>query len=149
MTITSTKSWKHYMLICRALEYNDIPYVRNDDKLCIKCTISGKEYEQKFLFSVDSSKMLINLFSPLPLCVSDEQAGDIALALCMINNKLSHGSFYLDMDDHLLYFRMTTSFYETNLNGMIFEYMLSASADTIDEYVSVLSKSVSCNCEIR
>ena len=38
------------------------------------------------------------------------------------------------MDDRLLYFRMTTSFYETDLNGMLFEYMLSAAADTIEEY---------------
>ncbi len=140
MTITSTKSWKHYMLICRTLEYNDIPFERDDTALCVRCRINGNDRDQTFLFSVNPSKMLINLLSPFPLTISREQAPDAALALCMINNELTHGNFYLDMDDQLLYYKMTNSFYETNLNGMLFEYMLSVSADIIDQYYPMLKK---------
>lgn len=140
MTITSTKAWKHYMLICRSLEYNDIPYLRDDNSLCVRCRISGRDNEMQFLFSVDPSKMLINLYSPLDISVSAKSSAEAALALCIINNRLSHGCFYLDVDDKLLYFRMTTSFYETDLNGMLFEYMLSAAADTIEEYSSEIQK---------
>ena len=118
MTITSTKAWKHYMLICRSLEYNDIPYIKDDNTLCVRCRICGRDGDLQFLYSEKKKKM----------------PADAALAVCLINNRLSNGCFYLDMDDRLLYFRMTTSFYETDLNGMLFEYMLSAAADTIEEY---------------
>ena len=134
MTITSTKAWKHYMLICRSLEYNDIPYIKDDNTLCVRCRICGRDGDLQFLYSVDPSKMLINLYSPLNISFDTKNSADAALAVCLINNRLSNGFFYLDMDDRLLYFRMTTSFYETDLNGMLFEYMLSAAADTIEEY---------------
>ncbi len=134
MTLTSTKSWKHYMLICRTLEYNDIHHVRDDKSLCVRCRISGKDFEQHLLFQVDPTKMLVSLYCALPLAFVKEQTADLALAVCMANNGLPDGSFCIDPQDRLLYFKMTNSFYETNLNGMLFEYMLSSAADLIDEY---------------
>lgn len=140
MTITSTKSWKHYMLICHILSSNDIPFIRNDTALSIRCSISSRDGDMLFFFSVDPSKMLINLYSPLNFRIKEEDRGEIALGLCMINNKLSHGCFYLDTEDNIIYFRMTTSFYETNLNEMLFEYMLSSAADSVEEFSDVIKK---------
>ena len=84
--------------------------------------------------------MLITLYSPLPLKTEKDRIADTALAVCMINHRLKEGSFCLDLAEGLIYFKMTNSFYETKINDMLFEYMLSAAADTIDEYYPKIKK---------
>ncbi len=140
MTLTSTKSWKHYMLLCRTLERNDISFRRSDRGLNVRCSISGQGRELVFLFVIDPEKMLVSLYSPVLDIDRGKKPGDIALQICMINNSLSNGSFCIDRDCSSIYFKMTTSFYETNLSGEIFEYMLSQAADTVEEYHQAISK---------
>ncbi len=134
MTITTTKSWKNYMSLCRTLERNDIRYNREDEKLCVMCRVGGNEIELSFRITINPSKMLITLYSPLPIELCNENAADMALAVCMINSTIEDGLFCMDIKNNLLYFKMTSSFYETQINDTIFEYMLSASADIVDEY---------------
>lgn len=140
MTITTTKSWKNYMTLCRTLDRNDIEYEREDDNLCVKCNVSGRDIELSFWFTINPSKMLITLYSPVPIKLIKDKTADMALAICMINNALEDGSFCLDICDELIYFKMTSSFYETKVNDSMFEYMLSTAADIIDEYYPRLKK---------
>ncbi len=140
MTITTTKSWKNYMTLCRTLERNYIEYKREDENLCVRCSVGGKDIELSFWFTINPSKMLITLYSPLPIELKRDKTSDMALAICMINSTLEDGSFYIDFKDELIYYKMTSSFYETQINDTIFEYMLSASADIIDEYYPKLKK---------
>lgn len=134
MLYTTTKSWKNYLTLCRTLERNEIEFEKEDKELSVKCSIIGKDIRQSYGFSIDASKMLITLYSPLPVTVEGEQMADMALAVCMINHGLKDGSFCLDVSEGLLYFKMTSSFYETKISDTLFEYMLSAAADAIDEY---------------
>ena len=140
MTITSTKSWKNYIMLCNTLERNDISFESNDKELCVKCGISGRDIEQNFLFSINPSKMLITLFSPIPVNISEGNTTDIAIAVCIINNKLPDGCFCIDTNEGFIYFKMTTSFYESNVSERVFEYMLSSAADSIDEYYPKIQK---------
>ncbi len=138
MTLTSTKSWKHYMLLCRTLERNDIQFIRNDKKLSVKCSIAGERRELNFLFVTDPEKMLMTLYSPVAAAKGNTDAGSAAMKICSINNTLSNGCFCIDEDDGIIYFRVVISFYETNLSPEIFEYMLSLAADTVEENYPLL-----------
>ncbi|MBR2176010.1 MAG: hypothetical protein IJ861_03575 [Clostridia bacterium] len=140
MTLTTTKSWKNYITLCNALKRNDIDYEKDDKHLCIKCSVSGRDIEQNFLFEINPSKMLITLFSPVPLTFGKEKTADMSLAVCMINNSIADGSFCIDIKDRLLYFKMTASFYESTVNDTVFEYMLSTAANTVDEYYPKLHR---------
>lgn len=140
MTITTTKSWKNYITLCNVLDRNDIEYERDDKDMCVKCTVSGEETELNFLFAIDPSKMLITVFSPISVKLPKEKIADMALAVCMINHNLADGSFCIDIKDGFLYYKITSSFYESNLNETVFEYMLSAAANTVDEYYPKLSR---------
>ncbi len=134
MTLTTTKSWKNYITLCRMLEKNDIPFESDDSSLSVQCRVSGREAEIGFLLRIDPSKMLISLYSPLCVHISGDRLPDIALGIAMINSTLDDGVFCLDKKLQQLYFRMTTSFYESNISGTLFEYMLCYAADAIDEY---------------
>ena len=140
MTITGTKAWQSYTSLCKMLERNDIDFEKNDKSLCVKCSVSGKDAEMNFLFTVDASKMLITLYSIVPVQVDKDRAGDMALALCVINNGLSDGAFSLDTENMLVYYKMTSSFYNSKVSASVYEYMLSAAADVMDEYFIKIKK---------
>ena len=94
----------------------------------------------QLFFSIDASKMLVTLYSPLFRHVPSECTTDAALALCMVNNRLPDGELCFDINDRLIYFKMTASFYNAGLSESVFEYMLSVAADTIDAYRHGLEK---------
>lgn len=132
--MTSTKSWQSYETLCGVMERNDIYYEKDDQHLCVKCSVSGQDIQLNFAFVINPSKMLITLFSPMPIQVRKEKSADIALAVCMINNSLSDGNFCFDVNDGTVFFKMTSSFCDTNVSEELFEYMLSVAADTMDDY---------------
>lgn len=140
MTITTTKSWKNYITLCNVLERNDIGYERDDKDLCVKCNVIGNNTEMNMLFAINPSKMLITLFCPISIKAEKEKMADMALAVCMVNNTLADGSFCLDTRDGLMYYKVTSSFYESNVNETVFEYMLSTAVNTVDEYYEKFDK---------
>ena len=131
---------KCYETLCRTLEKNDIRYKCDSKSLCVRCSISGRDIEQHYAFSIDPSKMLITLYCEVPVRISREAICDIAFALCMINNAIPDGSFCIDLNEAILYFKMTVSFFSSAVSDQIYLYMLSAAADTIDRYYPGLSR---------
>ncbi len=140
MTITGTKAWQSYTALCKMLERNEIDFERDDKNMYARCTVSGKDTDMNFLFTVDASKMLITLYSIIPIQVEKDKASDMALALCVINNGLSDGAFSLDTSNMLVYYKMTSSFYNSKVNPSVFEYMLSEAADVMEEYFIKIKK---------
>ncbi len=136
MTVTAAKSKKAYQTLCRVLERNDILHECDEKNLCVKCCVSGKETELKLIFVIEPPKMLISLYAPMNIIASWENASDLAFALCVINDSLSDGHFCFDAKGMGVYFKMTSSFYNSFINDSIFEYMLSVAAEKTDEYYS-------------
>lgn len=125
-------------------EKNDIPFECCNEKMSVRCSVNGKDFEQNFYLQIEPSKMLISLYSPIPLVISDGKVPDIALGIALINNRLENGCFCLDTKENRLYFRLTTSFYESVISSSLFEYILSFSADMIDEYYPKLVQLAGC-----
>lgn len=140
IAMTSTKSWQSYETLCNVLERNDIDYERNDENLCVKCSVSGKDIQLNFLFVIHPSKMLVSLYSPVPVKIKRENFSNMALAVCIINNGLTDGNFCFEPSDGTVFFKMTSSFCDTNVSEELFEYMLSVAADTMDDYFLKISQ---------
>ncbi len=132
--MTSTRSWQAYETLCSVMEKNDIYYEKDDHNLCVKCSVSGEDIQLNFAFVINPVKMLITLYSLVPVKVRKEKSADMAIAVCMINNNLTDGSFCFDTNDGTIFFKMTSSFCDTNVTEELFEYMLSVAADTMDDY---------------
>lgn len=140
MTVTASKSRTAYKSLCTVLERNGIDYECDSKNLYVKCCVSGKETDINIIFIIDASKMLISLYAPIEIDFSWDKTADMALVLCVINDSISDGHFCFDQTDMGLYFKMTSSFYNSNINDSIFEYMLSVTAEKIDEYYSKINK---------
>ncbi len=137
--MTAARSEQAYTALCSVLERNDIDYQKVKGKN-IRCSISGTEKDIQLIFTIDESKMLVTLYSPVFRDVPPYRATDIALAICMINHSLTDGMLCFDIKEGFVYFKMTSSFYESGLNSSIFEYMLFVSAEIIEKYSPKIKK---------
>ncbi len=128
-------------ILCEVLEKNDIRYELTNSS-CINCTVTDTDEDIDMVFHINPSKMLVTLYSPVIRSVPEELSGDISLALCMINHTLTDGTFCIDLTAGMVYFKMTASFYNSAPVDSLFEYMLSAAADAMDDYSPKLRKLV-------
>lgn len=139
MAVTAALSKQAYLLLYGVLERNDIAYELTGSR-SVRCFVSGREHEIQLYFSINASKMLVTLYSPLCRRVPPDRTTDAALAICMINNTLSDGEICFDLNDRLIYYKMTSSFYNAGMSASVYEYMLSVAADAIDSYRPGLEK---------
>ena len=95
------------------------------------------------IFVIEPSKMLISLYVPIEIDSGLRNVSDLAFALCVINDTLSDGHFCFDRRNTGVYFKMTSSFYNSILSESIFEYMLSVAAEKTDEYYLKINELVS------
>lgn len=139
LAVTTADSKQAYLSLYSVLERNDIDYELTKSR-SVRCSVSGRDRDIQLYFSIDASKMLVTLYSTICRRVPQQRTTDAALALCMINNTLTDGELCFDINDRLIYFKMTSSFYNAGLNSSVYEYMLSVAADTIDSYRTALER---------
>lgn len=131
LTAAGTKN--SFSSLCSILERNSIDYeICSND--CVKCSVYSRDRDICMIFSIDSSKMLITLWSALYRNVPYDKTTDAALALCMINHSIPDGELCFDISEHLIYYKLTSSFYNSGISDSAFEYMLSSAANTIEKY---------------
>ena len=108
MTLYGKKSIKVYQTLCSVLKRNDIIYECDENNLCVRCSISGKEKDFRMIFVIEPSKMLISLYVPIEIDSGLRNVSDLAFALCVINDTLSDGHFCFDRRNTGVYFKMTS-----------------------------------------
>ena len=128
------RAQKVYETLCATLDFHNLKYKRNDDLFSIECGVQGEDLPMEITIRVESDRQLIMLLSHLPFIVPEDKRLDVAIATSIINNGLVDGSFDYDIADGHIFFRMTSSFIESEIGNDLFTYMLVCSFRTIDEY---------------
>lgn len=128
------RAQKVYETLCATLDSHGWKYKKDEERLRIECGAQGEDLPMEISINVDSDRQLILLISHLPFVISEEKRLDVAIATSIINNKLVDGSFDYDITDGHMFFRMTSSFIESEIGNELFTYMLMCSCHTIDEY---------------
>lgn len=123
-----------YDTICKMFDDKGFHYERHDEDLVVTCTVGGDDIPMDMVIAVHDDRQIVRLISPIPFTVPSDKRIDIALAITVINDRLVDGSFDFDMAKGRITFRLTASYIESILGKELFEYMLMASAATVDEY---------------
>ena len=123
-----------YGTLCSTLDSHEWHYKKDEEKLSIDCGAQGEDLPMEITIKVDAERQLIMLLSHLPFVISEDKRLDVAIAVSAVNNKLVDGSFDYDIADGHMFFRMTSSFIESEIGNELFTYMLMVSCHTIDEY---------------
>ena len=133
MSTVALRTEEVYEVLCEVLQKNEIEYEKTEG-LFVVCSVSGQDGDIRMTFCTDVSKMLITLYSPMVTHIPEESLTDASLAVCMLNHRLQDGAFCLDLSRGMLYFRMTYSYYNSEPNEDIFSYMLSHTAEVVENY---------------
>ena len=128
------RAQRTYEALCSTLDAHGLHYEKDEEKLLIECGTQGEDLPMDITIRVEAERQLIMLLSHLPFVVSEDKRLDVAIATSVANNGLIDGSFDFDITDGHMFFRMTSSFIESEIGGEFFMYMLAVSCHTIDEY---------------
>lgn len=128
------RAQKVYETLCATLDKHEWHYQKNEERLSIECGAQGEDLPMEITIRVDTERQLIMLLSHLPFIISEDKRLDVAIATSIANNGLVDGSFDFDITDGHMFFRMTSSFIESDIGSELFTYMLMVSCHTIDKY---------------
>ena len=128
------RAQKVYATLCSTLDAHEWHYKKDEEKLSIDCEAQGEDLPMEITIGVDAKRQLVMLFSHLPFVISEDKRLDVAIAVSAVNDKLVDGSFDYNIADGHMFFRMTSSFIESEIGNELFTYMLMVSCHTIDEY---------------
>ncbi len=123
-----------YATLCKTLDSHEWKFNGNEEELCITCVAQGEDLPMQIKLEVDAKRHLAILVSHLPFVVPEDKRLDIAVAVSTVNYALVDGSFDYDVKTGHMFFRMTTSYLESEIGSDAFTYMLFCSCKTIDEY---------------
>ena len=123
-----------YNTLCASLDRRGWVYDRDDSKLTVKSGASGDDLPMDLLFSVDTERQLVQMFSPISFTVNEDKRIDFAVAVTAINSGIVDGCFDYNITNGMLMFRITSSFIGSELSEDVFSYMLYCICSTVDEY---------------
>ena len=128
------RAQEKFNTLCEMFNENGWRYEKDEAGLRIECSAQGDDLPMDIVIRIDSNRQLVILLSRLPFVVSEDKRLDFAVATSVINNKLVDGSFDFDLEKGRVYFRMTSSYRESELAKDVFFYMFMCSCKTIDDY---------------
>ncbi len=125
---------KVYNTLCRSLDSHDWHYTKNEEKLSIECKVQGEDLPIDIVIKIIEKNSLVTLLSHMPFVVQENKRLEMAVAISAINNLLVDGCFDYDVKSGNIFFRMTHSFLDSQIDDAAFSYMFLCSCGTIDEY---------------
>lgn len=123
-----------YKTLCDALDDNEWHYKKDPEKLRIDCSAQGEDLPIELSVVVDAGRQLIILLSRLPFVIPEDKRLDVAIAVSVVNDEMVDGSFDYDVTNGQMYFRLTSSFIESEISKELVFYMVICSCQTIDNY---------------
>lgn len=120
--------------LCQEFDKKELHYNKDEEELSIECGISGDDIPMEITMKVDADRQIVVLLSHLPFVTPENKRVDLAMAVSAVNNMLVDGCFDFDIRSGHMFFRLTSSFIESEIGGDLFMYMLGCSGATIDEY---------------
>ena len=125
---------KVYQTICKAMNEDGWKCQKDDENLVIETNAQGDGLPIELFVDVEAERQIVQVLSRLPIKIPDDRRLDAALAVCAVNDKLAHGCFDFSVEKGTLFFRMSSSFRDSDIDGEAYLYMLYISCRTIDKY---------------
>ena len=129
-----TRAKQTYELLCKSFDNKGWHYTRHEEDQVITCSMQSNDLPIEHIVRVCTEQQVLVLYSKLPLSVPADKAIDVAVAVCVINDKLADGSFDFDIERGSIVFRQTTSFMGSELGEDLFPRMVAIASTTVDVF---------------
>ena len=123
-----------YAGICKVLDEHNWKYDKRESDWIIETGARGDDLYIGITIRVDVDRQLIILHSPMPFIVPEDMRKEMAVAVARANHGMVDGSFDYGFETGKIYFRLTASFRGSLIAKEVYDYILSVSCSTIDNY---------------
>ena len=123
-----------YAQLCKTLDKEDWKYTKHEEDLVVTTGARGEDFPIDLVIFVDAKREVVRLHSPLPLTVQEDKRVELAAAVNIANRGMVHGCFDYDITKGKIYFRMTNSFKDSNLDAEVYKYLVYCACSTVDNY---------------
>lgn len=120
--------------LCAALDKMEWKYKADEENLKVSYGVNGDDLPMDFTITCDAERQLIRLYSVLSYKFPEDKRIEGAIATNEANYKMAHGAFDYDLSDGMVVFRLVNSYRDSLVGYELFEYMVSVSASTVDNY---------------
>ena len=120
--------------LCAALDAEDWNYQKDEEKLEMTCTVQGEDLPMEISVRMVPKQQIALLMSEMPFRVPEDKLVEMAVAVTIANDSLVDGSFDYDIRSGRIWFRLTSSFMDSQVSMEMFTYMVYCSCQTVDEF---------------
>ncbi len=138
MNVLKEKATKIYNIFCNKIIENNLKTAKEDDKLRVSFSAMGKDDPMNFRIMIEEKSQLIKIRSYIPISIPDEKKDVVAIALCVVNSRITDGNFDYDSQQKMVFFRITNSFKDVDIDEDIVEYLLNYSLFIVDKFDTVI-----------
>ena len=122
---------------------------RDGDDYVIDFIVNGDDLPMHFYLIVDTGRQILRMISPLPVQFGEDQIRDGAVALCAVNRRIVNGRFDMNVRNGKVAFSVCTSFAESLIADRVYEYLVSISVNTVDDYNDKLEMLAKNMCSLE
>lgn len=123
-----------FQSLCEMLDGREWPYEKDEKEFVIACGARGDDLPIGIIIRVDRKRRIVSLISQMPFPVPENRRTAMAIAVSQASSELVDGNFEFNYMTGDIFFRMTSSYFDSLIGKDMFEYMLACACYTIDEY---------------
>ena len=128
------KAKEVYDTLCAALENRGWHFKKEEDELLVVFGVEGDDIPMNFGISVDETRQLVSLLSPMPFKMKEDKRIEGAIATCAVTSRLANGCFSYNIQDGTIAFRVAASYRESRIGEGLISYMIDLATAVIDDY---------------
>lgn len=125
---------KVYEQLIQYFDARNYNYEKAEDQLAIVTGVQGEDIPIRLIYRVIPRLGAIHVYSPFRTQVSQDRSLDVAVALNVINARISFGAFALNSEDGTVFYRMSQKYDENLISKEVFDYLLDGAVMMIDSY---------------
>lgn len=121
-----------YTTLCDSLNDDGVPFIKDPGDYSVRIKMQGECLPVGLTITVEPGRYIVSFISGLPFRVAMERRREAAVAISIVNNLLTLGSFDYDFRDGSIIFRMTLNYSDSLINRDALSYTTFLTCKTVD-----------------
>ncbi len=123
-----------FKTICDTLDGIDWMYNAYEQEMRVVTGMKGEDIPINITFTINDSAKVLMVYSVMPFDVKPEKRVEMAMAVCVANDKLVNGVFDYSLEDGTIAYRMTESYDDCQFGADCIMYFVRCLTSTVDAF---------------
>ncbi len=132
------RAQKEFESVCAVLDGHGWAYDKDKNEFEVGFTADGKDMPIGLTLKVNPELMTVTAYALIPVEPPEDKAEDLAVATALVNEQTVHGNFEYDVKTRRIYFRVSTSYRDSEVDKDVYFYLIGVAFSTADKVAVVV-----------